>query len=100
MRDPLPQAYPGDKHACAALLYALPATGVSLERMQGLLRGQLDALADAGPTPAELQRIKKVRNMAPCALHARKLPGRWGFPTLMHCQRALSQCRARLTETV
>ena len=42
------QAYPGDKHACAALLYALPVNGVSLERMRSLLGEQLDDLAERG----------------------------------------------------
>lgn len=53
-------SYPSDKHACTALLYALPSAGVSLETMQGLLRAQLDGLVQQGPTAAELQRIKKV----------------------------------------
>ena len=54
-------AYPGDKHACMSLIYALPATGVSLAQMEGLVRQQLDILADSGPTAAEMERIKKVR---------------------------------------
>ena len=53
-------AYPGDKHACMTLIYAVPATGVSLPQMEGLVRQQLDSLADNGPTAAELERIKKV----------------------------------------
>ena len=53
-------AYPGDKHACMSLIYAIPATGVSLAQMEGLVRQQLDSLAESGPTPAELERIKKV----------------------------------------
>ena len=57
-------AYPGDKHACMSLIYALPAMGVSLPQMEGLVRQQLDSLADSGPTAAELERIKKVRPTA------------------------------------
>ncbi len=54
-------AYPGDKHACTSLIYAIPATGVSLGQMEGLVRQQLDSLADKGPTASEMERIKKVR---------------------------------------
>lgn len=53
-------AYPGDKHACMALIYAQPTAGVSLAQMECLVRQQLDSLADAGPTDAEVERIKKV----------------------------------------
>jgi predicted Zn-dependent peptidase len=54
-------AYPADKHACAMLLYALPSANVTLPAAQRLLREQLASLGEAGPTPAELQRVKKVR---------------------------------------
>ena len=54
-------AYPGDKHACTSLIYAIPATGVSLAQMEGLVRQQLDSLADKGPTASEMERIKKVQ---------------------------------------
>jgi hypothetical protein len=53
-------AYPGDKHACMSLVYSLPTTGVSLSQLEGLVRQQLDNLADSGPTAAEMERIKKV----------------------------------------
>ncbi|CAL5221368.1 g3548 [Coccomyxa viridis] len=53
-------AYPGDKHACTSLIYAIPATGVSLAQMEGLVRQQLDSLADKGPTASEMERIKKA----------------------------------------
>ena len=53
-------AYPGDKHACMSLVYSLPATGVSFSQLEGLVRQQLDNLADSGPTAAEMERIQKV----------------------------------------
>ena len=53
-------AYPGDKHACMSLIYAIPAAGVSLSQMEALVRQQLDSLAESGPTQAEMERIKKV----------------------------------------
>lgn len=53
-------SYPGDKHACVTLLYALPASGVSLPAVERALADQISALADTGPTQKELQRIKKV----------------------------------------
>ncbi|KAK9915474.1 hypothetical protein WJX75_009718 [Coccomyxa subellipsoidea] len=52
-------SYPGDKHACVTLLYALPASGVSLPAVERALADQISALADTGPTQKELQRIKK-----------------------------------------
>jgi hypothetical protein len=58
-------AYPGDRHACTALLYALPAAGVSLGAMETALAAQLRGLAEAGPSAKELQRVKKV-----CLLHS------------------------------
>ncbi len=64
-------AYPGDKHACMSLIYALPATGVSLAQMEGLVRQQLDSLADSGPTAAEMERIKKVSQETPALLASR-----------------------------
>jgi hypothetical protein len=59
-------AYPADRHACVSLLYALPASTVSLPAMQRLVRGQLDALCEAGPSATELQRVKKVRRCTCC----------------------------------
>lgn len=54
-------SYPGDKHACVMLLYALPAKGVGLLGIERALADQLSALAASGPTDRELQRIKKAR---------------------------------------
>ncbi len=60
--------YPSDKHACASLMYAVPAPGVSLSDMEQQLRAQLRDLADGEINDRELQRIKKVRHipMQPC----------------------------------
>ena len=90
------QAYPGDKHACAALLYALPATGVSLECMQSLMWQQLDQLADQGPTAAELQRIKKVGAFwAALARH----PGAECISIPIRCHLALPGCLCTCYQT-
>ncbi len=66
-------SYPGDKHACMSLVYSLPAAGVPLSQLEGLVRQQLDSLADNGPTAAEMERIKKVTKIAiaasPCLQH-------------------------------
>lgn len=56
-------SYPADKHACVMLLYALPASSVPLPQVQQLLRQQLAALSEAGPSAAELQRVKKVSSL-------------------------------------
>lgn len=69
-------AYPGDKHACMSLIYALPATGVSLAQMEGLVRQQLESLADKGPTAAEVERIKKVTRGLVSACVQSKYPPR------------------------
>ncbi|CAL8468516.1 g8056 [Coccomyxa elongata] len=53
-------SYPGDKHSCAMLLYALPISGVGLPAMEQALWDQLSGLADTGPTQRELLRIKKA----------------------------------------
>ncbi len=53
--------WPGEKHASALLLSAVPAAGVSLEQLAGAIHTELDSLAASGPTSSELQRIKKVK---------------------------------------
>ena len=53
--------WPGEKHASALLISAQPAAGVSLEQLDAAIRAELDELAASGPTPDELQRIKKVQ---------------------------------------
>ena len=56
--------WPGEKHASALLISAVPAAGVSLEQLDAAIHREVDNLAASGPTPNELQRIKKV-----CAHH-------------------------------
>lgn len=54
--------WPGEKHASALLMSAVPAAGVSLEQLDKMIHRELGDLAASGPTPAELQRIKKVNS--------------------------------------
>ena len=43
------------------MMYAIPATGVSLDQMDRMLMDEAGALAGDGVTDKELQRIRKVR---------------------------------------
>ncbi|WIA36891.1 hypothetical protein OEZ86_008139 [Tetradesmus obliquus] len=50
--------YPGDLHPGLALVTAVPPAGGDMQRFSTELQQQLDALAQDGPTPAELGRVK------------------------------------------
>ncbi|KAK9831200.1 hypothetical protein WJX74_007227 [Apatococcus lobatus] len=56
--------WPGEKHASALLMSAVPAASVSLEQLEKLIHQELQDLAASGPSPAELQRIKKAAKFA------------------------------------
>jgi len=53
-------AYPSELHAGLSLFTARPAPGDSPQHAAALIQEQLDRLADGGPTPQELNRVKKA----------------------------------------
>jgi len=56
----LDPAYGGEKHAGLAVAFARPANGLSPEAAGQLLRSELDGFLQSGPTPKELDRVKRA----------------------------------------
>ncbi|KAK9829270.1 hypothetical protein WJX72_004899 [[Myrmecia] bisecta] len=56
-------SYPAEKHPCTLMLYGIPAPGTTLEDMDRLLREGARNVADAGPSPNEMKRIKKAAKL-------------------------------------
>lgn len=54
--------FPGDKHACATLLFSVPTEGRTLSAADAELRACPARLAASGVTAKEMQHLKKVQN--------------------------------------
>lgn len=56
-------SFPAEKHPSQLVLYGIPAPGSTAQRLDGLMQQQVAQLAEGGPTPEELRRYAKVRQL-------------------------------------
>lgn len=57
-------SWPGKRHSGLSIVYGVPREGSDVAEVSAMLRGQLQRLAEDGPTDAELARVRKWNRTA------------------------------------